>query len=59
LFPSVQISFSFQGLKRSSGGSPVIFTKAGVVERINLQADGSKPKGYQVRQVRAILTKYP
>ena len=41
--------------KRHRGGSHVIFTKAGVRERITLQPEGSKAKGYQVRQVRAIL----
>ena len=41
--------------KRHRGGSHVIFTKPGVRERITLQPEGSKAKGYQVRQVRAIL----
>ena len=35
-----------------------IFTKYGVVERINLQREGSKAKPYQVKQVRKILAKY-
>ena len=43
--------------KRHGGGSHVIFTKPGVRERITLQPEGSKAKGYQVRQVRAILLK--
>ena len=29
-----------------------------VVERINLQRDGSKAKAYQVRQVRNVILKY-
>jgi predicted RNA binding protein YcfA (HicA-like mRNA interferase family) len=41
--------------KRHRGGSHVIFTKQGVRERITLQPEGSMAKGYQVRQVRAIL----
>jgi predicted RNA binding protein YcfA (HicA-like mRNA interferase family) len=41
--------------KRHRGGSNVIFTKPGVRERITLQPEGSKAKGYQVRQVRTIL----
>jgi predicted RNA binding protein YcfA (HicA-like mRNA interferase family) len=41
--------------KRHRGGSHIIFTKSGVRERITLQPEGSKAKGYQVRQVRAIL----
>jgi hypothetical protein len=35
-----------------------MFGRAGVEELINLQRDGDKAKVYQVRQVRAILTKY-
>ena len=34
-----------------------IFTKPGVRERITLQPEGSKTKGYQVRQVRSVLIK--
>ncbi|MCX7803470.1 MAG: hypothetical protein N2313_10665 [Meiothermus ruber] len=30
----------------------------GFEERINLQQDGSKAKPYQVRQVRAVITRY-
>ena len=41
--------------KRQGGGSHVIFTKPTMRERITLQPEGSKAKGYQVRQVRAIL----
>ncbi len=41
--------------KRHRGGSHVIFSKPGVRERITLQPEGFKAKGYQVRQVRAIL----
>jgi predicted RNA binding protein YcfA (HicA-like mRNA interferase family) len=39
-------------------GSHHLFRKSGIVERINLQRDGSKAKPYQVRQVRQILVKY-
>lgn len=35
-----------------------IFRKAGVVDKINLQSDGSKAKTYQVRQVRKTILKY-
>jgi hypothetical protein len=35
-----------------------VFRRAGVEELINLQRDGDKAKVYQVRQVRAVLTKY-
>ena len=39
-------------------GSHHIFTKHGVIERINLQRDGAKAKPYQVKQVRKILAQY-
>lgn len=40
-------------------GSHFIFTKAGVVERINLQRHGSKAKPYQMKQVRKFLENNP
>jgi len=39
-------------------GSHHIFSKPGVVERINLQRDGTNAKPYQVRQVRNIMVRY-
>ena len=47
-----------KGFRMRISGSHHIFTKSGVIERINLQRDGSKAKSYQVRQVRRILTNY-
>lgn len=46
------------GFKRRIEGSHNIFTKGGINERINLQAEGSKAKGYQVKQIRKIFTTY-
>ncbi|OHB72415.1 MAG: toxin HicA [Planctomycetes bacterium RBG_16_41_13] len=46
------------GFKMRQEGSHKIFTKDGVIERINLQSEGSKAKGYQVKQIRRILTMY-
>lgn len=46
------------GFKMRQEGSHKIFTKDGIIERINLQSEGSKAKGYQVRQIRKILTTY-
>jgi DNA-binding transcriptional MerR regulator len=46
------------GFKRRRKSSHHIFTKEGVNERINLQAEGSKAKGYQIKQIREILTNY-
>jgi len=48
----------YLGFKRRQEGSHHIFTKDGINERINLQADGSKAKGYQIKQIRKILTNY-
>ena len=44
------------GFEHRQHGSHHILTKKGVRDRINLQADGAKAKGYQVRQVRKVLT---
>jgi len=46
------------GFERRQEGSHNIFTKEGINERINIQAEGSKAKGYQVKQIRKILTNY-
>ena len=45
--------------KLLSGTADVIATREGVRERITLQPDGSKAKGYQVRQVRNVLLNHP
>lgn len=47
-----------KGFRIRVSGSHHIFTMAGVMERINLQREGSKAKSYQVRQVRKILANY-
>jgi hypothetical protein len=39
-------------------GSHHLFSKSGIIEKINLQRDGSKAKPYQVRQVRDVIVKY-
>ena len=46
------------GFEERVRGSHHVFRRAGVFELINLQRDGSKAKVYEVRQVRAIFTKY-
>ncbi|VAX35530.1 hypothetical protein MNBD_UNCLBAC01-1894 [hydrothermal vent metagenome] len=47
-----------KGFNQRTQGSHLVFTKKTVDERINLQPDGSKAKGYQVKQIRKILIKY-
>jgi len=39
-------------------GSHHIFRKEEIIEKINLQKDGSHAKPYQVKQVRNIIVKY-
>ena len=47
-----------RGFRMRVSGSHHIFTMSGVMERLNLQREGSKAKPYQVRQVRKILANY-
>jgi len=46
------------GFEERSRGSHHIFVRAGVEDMINLQKEGHMAKPYQVRQVRAVITKY-
>ena len=48
----------YLGFEERTRSSHHVFRRAGVEELIDLQRDGDKAKVYQVRQVRAILTKY-
>ncbi len=47
-----------KGFRMRVSGGHHIFTQSGVMERINLQREGSKAKPYQVRQIRRILANY-
>ena len=44
-----------KGFRMRVSGSHHIFTRTGVIERINLQRESSKAKPCQVRQIRRIL----
>ena len=46
------------GFEERTRGSHHMFRRAGIVEKINLQREGSKAKVYQVRQVRSVILKY-
>ena len=46
------------GFRERTRGSHHLFSRSGVVERVNLQRDGNHAKPYQVRQVRRIMLKY-
>ena len=39
-------------------GSHHLYSKSGIIEKINLQRDGAEAKPYQVRQVRDVIVKY-
>lgn len=46
------------GFSERIRGSHHLFGRPGIREMINLQESGAKAKPYQVRQVRAVITKY-
>jgi len=46
------------GFQERSRGSHHIFVKEGVEHLINLQREGHMAKPYQVRQIRAVITRY-
>lgn len=46
------------GFEERSQGSHHVFVREGVEDLINLQREGNMAKPYQVRQVRAVITKY-
>ena len=46
------------GFTQRIRGSHHLFTKPGIVEKINLQRDDGKAKPYQVRQVRNVIIQY-
>ena len=46
------------GFIERTRGSHHIFRRRGVIERINLQREGSHAKPYQVRQIRRVILKY-
>ncbi len=48
----------YLGFERRVRGSHHIFRKQGVLDKINLQQDGSNAKPYQVRQVRKTILKH-
>jgi len=49
---------SLFGFEMRIKGSHHIFRKPELVEKINLQKDGSNAKPYQVKQVRILILKY-
>lgn len=46
------------GFEQRVSGSHHLFRSESIIERPNLQRDGSKAKVYQVRQIRQIILRY-
>lgn len=57
-FSEVSLLLESLGFSVRIKGDHHIFTKAGIVEIVNLQPKGAKAKPYQVKQVRNIILKY-
>ena len=57
-FDDLRKLLAWLGFEERSRGSHHIFVRAGLEDMINLQREGHMAKPYQVRQVRAIITKY-
>ena len=55
-FQNLIIALGF-GFERQRG-SHAIYYHAGINEFMNIQPDGNKAKGYQVRQLRNIIAEY-
>ena len=57
-FDDVCLLLRHLGFEERVRGSHHVFRKAGVEEKLNLQESGGKAKPYQVRQIRAMLSRY-
>lgn len=57
-FQDLRQLLSGLGFQERIRGSHHIYSKDGVIEIINLQAEDSKAKPYQVKQVRNLILKY-
>lgn len=55
-FQNLILNLGFE-FKRQNG-SHTIYYNSSINERLNIQKDGSKAKGYQVRQLKAIIIKH-
>lgn len=50
----LSLGFEFQ----RQNGSHTMFYNSAINERVNIQKDGAKAKGYQVKQIRNIIIKH-
>ena len=42
----------YKGFRQRIEGSHMVFTREGIQERLNIQSEGGKAKGYQVKQIK-------
>ena len=57
-FDELRALMGYLGFEERVRGSHHLFSKEGVLEIVNLQAQGGQAKPYQVRQVRRLIIKY-
>lgn len=57
-FSDLQTVLYRLGFKERIRGDHFIYTKQGVVEKVNIQPVGNKAKPYQVKQIRNLILKY-
>jgi hypothetical protein len=57
-FDDLCVLLSRVGWSERIRGSHHIFSRTGILEKINLQRDGTSAKPYQVKQVRAVILKH-
>ena len=57
-FQDLQHILKYFGFRERIRGDHFIYTKEGIIEKINIQPNGSHAKPYQVKQIRNIILKY-
>lgn len=57
-FQDLQHLLRHMGFRERIRGDHFIYTKEGIIEKINIQPNGTGAKPYQVKQVRNIILKY-
>lgn len=57
-FQELQHLLKYLGFKERIKGDHFIYTKEGIIEKINIQPVGTQAKPYQVKQIRNIILKY-
>ncbi len=57
-FESICSLLNWLGFESRTKGSHIIFRKAGITKRINLQKDHANAKPYQIKQIRQLFVDY-